>query len=426
MELNYMNIFNFINDIINIKIIISFKFILFIYSIYFASVKHYTYYDIKSINLNHNLTIINYLNKHKLYSYINYIKACKTLKRFNKKKIINNNKNPFLSICICVYNSEKYIEQSILSILNQSFQDFEIIIVNDFSNDNTYDIINRLQSEDIRIKIINHNKNLGTYHSRVEGVLNSKGKYILFIDPDDLLLNQFLLDILFHYNINLNLDIIEFTVYHTIERKKKIFIPNEHHLSHIHNFTEDIIYQPKLSNILFHVPQSKNYSKVICRTLWNKLYRKQVLLRTIKFIGNDYYYNYYIIIIEDTLLNIINFQFAHNYTNINLPGYLYNIRKNSISQISGNENKKKLIIVSISFFLYLKLFFKYIKEFDKDINYFYYELEDLSFFLMNFKLYNIKEYLNKTINWLNIIISYNKSTEKIKNFTKNLLLNLKN
>ena len=45
---------------------------------------------------------------------------------------------------------------------------------------------------------------------------------------------------------------------------------------------------------------------------------------------------------------------------------------------------------------------------------------------MNFKLYNINEYLNKTINWLNIIISYNKSTEKLKNFTKNLLLKLKN
>ena len=318
MDLKYINISDFINYILNKKIIIFLKNVLFIHLIYFAFVRYYNYFDIKNIksnNFNDSLIIINDLNYHMFYSYINYIKSCRSLKRFNNKKIINNNKYPFLSICISAYNSEKYIEQSILSILNQSFQDFEIIIINDFSNDHTSNIINRLQSEDIRIKIINHNKNLGTYHSRVEGVLNSNGKNILFVDPDDMLLNPFLFDILFHYNINLNLDIIEFTAYNTIERKKKIFIPNEHYLSHNHNYKETIIYQPKLSNILFHIPSSSNYTKIFCRTLWSKLYRKYVLLESIKYIGNDYYNNYYIIIAEDTLLNIINFQFANNYTN---------------------------------------------------------------------------------------------------------------
>jgi glycosyltransferase involved in cell wall biosynthesis len=427
MDLKYINISDFINYILNKKIIIFLKNVLFIHLIYFAFVRHYNYFDIKNIksnNFNDSLIIINDLNYHMFYSYINYIKSCRSLKRFNNKKIINNNKYPFLSICISAYNSEKYIEQSILSILNQSFQDFEIIIINDFSNDHTSNIINRLQSEDIRIKIINHNKNLGTYHSRVEGVLNSNGKYILFVDPDDMLLNPFLFDILFHYNINLNLDIIEFTAYNTIERKKKIFIPNEHYLSHNHNYKETIIYQPKLSNILFHIPSSSNYTKIFCRTLWSKLYRKYVLLESIKYIGNDYYNNYYIIIAEDTLLNIINFQFANNYTNIYLPGYLYNIRKNSISHTKGN--KKKIIIFSINAYLYLKLFLKYVKEFDKDINYFYYELKELSHYLINFKIYNINDYLEKTLNMLNFIINYNKSTEEIKNFSNFLLLNLKN
>ena len=216
-------------------------------------------------------------------------------------------------------------------------------------------IINRLQ-EDTRIKIINHSKNLGTYHSRVEGVLNSKGKYILFLDPDDMLLNPFLLEILFHYNINLNLVIIEFIAYNVIERKKKIFIPNEHYLSHNHNFKDKIIYQPKLSNILYHIPQSKNFTQVFCRTLWSKLYRKEVLLESIKYIGNDYYSNCYIIIAEDTLLNVLNFQFANNYSNINLPGYLYNVRKRSMSR--GNNGKKHELIVSHNYLLYFKLFYK--------------------------------------------------------------------
>ena len=115
-----------------------------------------------------------------LKTYINYVNICDKLIRLNITKI--KNKKPFLSVCIPVYNTDKYIEKAILSIINQSFQDFEIIIINDFSNDNTRFIIAKIQKEDSRIKIINHNKNLGVYHSRVEAVLNSNGKYILFLD----------------------------------------------------------------------------------------------------------------------------------------------------------------------------------------------------------------------------------------------------
>ena len=271
----------------------------------------------------------------------------------NNKKIFNE--HPFISICVAVYNMEKYIEKSLLSILNQSFQDFEIIIINDFSNDNTCNIINRLQSEDIRIKIINHNQNFGTYHSRVEAVLNSNGKYILFFDPDDMILEPYLFEILFFYNKNLNMDIIEFTVYNSIEKRKKIYYPNNHFFNHNHNFKDIIIYQPELSNILHYIPTTNNYTFVFCRTLWNKIYRREVLLKSINYIGNNYYNNYYIIVVEDTLLNLMNFHFSNNYTNINLPGYLYNIKKNSISHIEGNVNH--LIVESTSFYLYLIFFF---------------------------------------------------------------------
>ena len=58
-----------------------------------------------------------------------------------------------ISICLPVYNMEKYIERAFLSIINQSFQDFEIIIVNDNSNDNTEHIIKNLQFKEKRLKI---------------------------------------------------------------------------------------------------------------------------------------------------------------------------------------------------------------------------------------------------------------------------------
>jgi glycosyltransferase involved in cell wall biosynthesis len=304
---------------------------------------------------------------------------------------IKNNKNeyPFLSVCICVYNSEKYIEKAILSIINQTYQNFEIIIINDFSNDNSYDIITELKMLDNRIKIINHINNLGIYHSRVEGVLNSRGKYIIFLDPDDLFLNPYLFELLFNCYKFYNLDIIEFTAYYQIEEKNKIYYSENELLNHEHNFEKIFIYQPELSNILFYKPRTKNYSMIICRTVWSKLYKKDIILKTINFIGIDYYENHNIIVAEDTLLNIISFHFANNYSNINIPGYLYNIRQFSITRL--NQTREYIIKKCISFFLYYNCLYRYIKEFNKDRNYFYYELEVFGFEIIKLKKYNINK-----------------------------------
>ena len=63
--------------------------------------------------------------------------------------------------------------------MNQSFQDFEIVIVNDFSNDNTLKIISRIKLKNSKIKLVNHNKNLGVLATRIDCILNSSGKYII-------------------------------------------------------------------------------------------------------------------------------------------------------------------------------------------------------------------------------------------------------
>ncbi len=168
---------------------------------------------------------------------------------------------------------------------------------------------------------------MGIYISRIEGILNSNGIYIIFIDSDDPFLNPFLFQKLYEFNSEYNLDIIEFIVLHQEEGKNNLFFPNAHKLNHFHNFTEKIIYQPELSNILFYVPGTLYHSEVICRSIWNKLIRKEIILKTIKFIGDNnnkcINFNYG----EDTIMNVVNFQFANNYTNLNLPGYMYNIKK---------------------------------------------------------------------------------------------------
>jgi cellulose synthase/poly-beta-1,6-N-acetylglucosamine synthase-like glycosyltransferase len=119
----------------------------------------------------------NILRSNEIKPFIRYINDCKNHERYNRIKILN--KNPYISICLPALNMNKYIEQTILSIINQSFQDFEIIIINDNSKDDTEKILKKMQLEDNRIKIINHYINRGVYYSRVEAILNSKGKYVI-------------------------------------------------------------------------------------------------------------------------------------------------------------------------------------------------------------------------------------------------------
>lgn len=363
------------------------------------------YYLIKSI---YNITKINL--------YINYLNNFKIIKRINNGRFIKK-ENPFLSICISSYNSEKYIEKAILSVINQSFQDFEIIVINDNSIDNSSKILMKLQKNDTRIKLINHSQNLGIYNSRAEGVLNSKSKYILFLDSDDMIFNPFLFENIYECYLKYNLDIIEFTVFRKLEEENKLYYSPLHELNHYHNYSNNIIYQPELSNILFYIPNTKEYSRVKCRTVWNKIYKKDIVLKSINYIEKSFFQNYYFIIAEDTILNILIFNFAQNYTNLNIPGYLYNVRKSSITH--REEDEDSLIKKYISFFLYYLIFHRYIKEFDKDRNYLYYDLKEYGEYILNLTKYNNTEYYIKKVKiMLNDILNDNNATLEFKNYIK--------
>jgi len=93
--------------------------------------------------------------------------------------------NPFFSIIVPAFNVEKYIHRAVSSILTQSFRDFELIIVNDGSTDNTANIINELSNQNKKITIINHSKNESLHIARMNGVATANGEYIVFLDGDD-------------------------------------------------------------------------------------------------------------------------------------------------------------------------------------------------------------------------------------------------
>lgn len=95
------------------------------------------------------------------------------------------NKSPKVSIIIPTYNRAHLIERAVKSALNQTYQDFEIIIIDDGSTDNTETVINKFQQKDNRIVYLKHGKNRGGSTARNTGINASRGEYTAFLDSDD-------------------------------------------------------------------------------------------------------------------------------------------------------------------------------------------------------------------------------------------------
>lgn len=98
--------------------------------------------------------------------------------------------NPKISVIMSVYDGEKYLDESIQSILNQTFKDFEFIIINDCSTDNSLYIIKQYAKNDKRIVLIQNEENIGLTKSLNKGLKIAKGKYIARMDADDVALSE--------------------------------------------------------------------------------------------------------------------------------------------------------------------------------------------------------------------------------------------
>jgi glycosyltransferase involved in cell wall biosynthesis len=100
---------------------------------------------------------------------------------------MNNNIQPVVSVVIIVKNGEETLSQSIESVLNQSFQAFELIIVNDGSVDGTWELVCKYEEIDSRIIGVNLVRNIGRAGARNIGLDKASGKYIIYLDADDAL-----------------------------------------------------------------------------------------------------------------------------------------------------------------------------------------------------------------------------------------------
>ncbi|HRN78748.1 MAG TPA: glycosyltransferase family 2 protein [Ferruginibacter sp.] len=100
---------------------------------------------------------------------------------------MKSNVNPLVSVLTTCYNREIYLGQAIESVLASTFRDFELIIVDDKSTDGSLEIARRYEKMDSRIKVFTNDVNLGDYPNRNKAASFAKGKYLKYLDSDDII-----------------------------------------------------------------------------------------------------------------------------------------------------------------------------------------------------------------------------------------------
>ena len=209
-----------------------------------------------------------------------------------------------ISVIVPIYNSEKYLEKCITSLLHQNINNYEIILIDDGSTDKSLEICKKFENK--RIKVF-HKENEGISLTRNFGLAKASYNYISFVDSDDYVTEDFLEEI--DKRIKEGYDVVTFDAFETDgqqETYRKCYIPNDS------NAKEDFLMQSTEPSFLW------------CRCFYYKLFQK------VKFPNQNLWY-------EDSATVPLLLEEAENITHIEKPLYYYRQHGSSITRNSINE-----------------------------------------------------------------------------------------
>ena len=234
----------------------------------------------------------------------------------------------YFSIIIAAYNAEEYLERCLLSVLNQTFNDYEVVLINDGSNDNTENICGRFR-EDKKLKYY-YKENSGVVEARNYGFNKASGQYILYVDADDYIENNLLSNI-YEYNKDRALDIVFYG--YVIE------YPDKKIEKRAGIFNQDEIIREMIDNNIL------NFT-------WSKVYKKETAeANGIKFDNNVKYG-------EDLLYIIELLKYTNNVGYFDYIGYHYVINGNSITNNDSTYSLKDYFYIESRYLDFLDTVFE--------------------------------------------------------------------
>ena len=240
---------------------------------------------------------------------------------------------PKVSVIIPCYNSEKHLQKAVDSVLQQSMESFEIILVDDGSSDKTSSLLQQIKMSDMRVEVITHPKNLGLGMARNSGMEKATGEYLFFLDSDDYIHpNTF--EVLYEKAQEENLDILQGRFIVHENGKQEVYpadlVPFTQAISGTDYYNQGVFVEPKA-----------------CGKLWKTDFVRQNQLQFSK--------GYY----EDMLMVFEAFARANRANNSLFPAYHYIHRNDSITgqktSLKHITDYKNMLINLQSIFMQEKL-----------------------------------------------------------------------
>ena len=235
-----------------------------------------------------------------------------------KNKYKSQQNIPKVSIFLPIYNKNQFLIRSIRSIQNQTLKDVEIIAVNDGSTDRTLHDLKKLAKKDLRIKIVNNDRNHGLLYSRAMGILNCTGEYVMNLDPDDRLEGDDNLEVLYKTSKTSDLDLLRYLI--------KIIPLNDYQIEESNKF-------------------NKNQFNMLDFFITNKFVKKKTILKAYDIFKSRIFsnkWNFH----EDNIWNFLIRRSANTSSDINKFIYIYKMNDQSL-MINKNivEIKNRLYLM---------------------------------------------------------------------------------
>ena len=375
--------------------------------------KYYPNYKIKqkseifTNNKNEYFLKVKYIRK-----FNSFIKLCikGKLKNKNKYPLL---KNPKISVIMPIYNGGKYLFYSLRSIQNQNLKEIEIILIDDYSTDDSLNIIQKYMKEDKRIKLLKNNKNRKILYSKSLAALNSNGKYIIELDQDDMFIRDDCFNILYNEAELNKLDLV--------------------HIRDISKNNFEFKYQTQVNLINLHqiYPQETNFKnqpllkeKMFIENniylLWGLLIKTDLYKKTVYYLW-PVIMNYQLTFHEDYAISFMLVIFAERYEYLNNFALLHLVHQNSAS---NNFSENKNYYLSVIFISNLICEY-YLKNNPKDIkilvNYITLFIDCFQYakkYYLNFFKYIIRNILNSDyLSKKDILKIFNKIENNNKTYT---------
>ncbi len=234
-------------------------------------------------------------------------------------------KNAKISVIVPLYNTEKYISQCLDSIVAQTYEDLEIIVVDDGSSDGSSEIAREYAERDERIKVIRKDNNEGLYHARMSGVEAASGEYIGFVDSDDTVSVDYFRSLLCAAE-EAGADI---TLAKSVEEDEqgRRYIHNVYHYYSPGKITGEearrAFWEQEGACFIFH-------------TVWNKLYARSLWERAMPRLKRQ---TEHLVMCEDLVFSSVLFHFAECMTSTEYACYRY--RKHSAASTANGGSMRK-------------------------------------------------------------------------------------